>query len=68
MLLIVAALLIWVPLGTLPLIVTVMVNVSELPLGKVETVSVMMLPLLWRLNASVPPVWFCNTKVSLPGT
>jgi hypothetical protein len=68
-LLTVATLLICVPLATVALIVTLMVNVSELPLGTVALVSVIVLVVLLklRLKGSVPLVWLCDTNVSLAG-
>ena len=68
-LLTVATLLICVPLAAVVLIMTRMVNVSELPLGTVAVVSVIVLFMLLklRLNGSVPPVWLCDTNVSLAG-
>src|SRR5437870_4179859 len=66
-LLIVAALLICVPLATLALIVTVIVKVSNAPFGKVAMVSLTLLPVLPSVNMSAPPVWLCDTNVSVLG-
>src|SRR5438105_389422 len=66
-LLTVATLLICVPLAALVLIVTGMVKVSDVPLGTVAMVSLTLLPVLPSVNMSAPPVWLCDTNVSVLG-